>query len=104
MARAIDRLLERLEKMGEGEWIPAWLTAVGTRGEIEEWRSISHAYRGLDRIDRMKEFIKKIREKHPDMPVTLEEEIEARVRELEADPELRRREGITEEMEKDWQD
>lgn len=101
LARAIDRLLERLEKIGGSGWVPSWLTAVGSREEITEWRSITRAYHGPDRRDRVQQFIRAMRKKHPAMPLSFEEELAEEVRKLEADKDLRRREGITKEMEKE---
>jgi hypothetical protein len=97
LARAIDNLLKRLEKIGGGDWIPAWLTTVGSREEIAEWKAICKTYRGLDRSDRIEQFIKAMRKKHPNMPLTLEEDLTRRVEELKRDKELARREGIPEE-------
>ena len=55
------------------------------------------AYHGLDRRDRIEEFIRAMREKHPDMPLSFEEQLQEGVRELESDKELARREGLSEE-------
>jgi hypothetical protein len=79
----IERLQERVEKLGGGDgWVPGWLTAVGSREELAEWRSINRAYRGLDRCDRIDQFIRAIRLKHPNMPLTIEEQIQEEVRKL----------------------
>lgn len=75
-------------------WIPSWLSAVGSVEEIAEWKAISHAYHGPDLYERRLEFARRMREKHPDMPRTFEEELKARRKELENNPALRKTEGL----------
>jgi uncharacterized short protein YbdD (DUF466 family) len=90
----IKRLEGRLERIGGQGWIPGWLKAVGNREELAEWRSIRTAYQGLDRVDRIERFVKEMRAKHPDMPPSFEEQLQAEVQKLKEDPELRRREAL----------
>lgn len=75
-------------------WIPRWLRAVGSEEEIVEWKAISRSYRGRDLYERRLEFVRRMREKHPDMPLTFEEELAAEAERLKNDPELRRRQGL----------
>jgi hypothetical protein len=42
----------------------------------------------------MLEFIREMRKKHPDMPLSFEEELEARREQLRKDPALRKAEGL----------
>lgn len=75
-------------------WIPSWLEAVGSLDEIAEWKAILQARRRQDQAERRLEFQRKMREKHPDMPLTFEEELEEGAKLLGNDPELQRREGL----------
>ena len=92
----IKNLEKRLERIsGAGNvWIPSWLRAVGSREEIAEWGAIHQARRGRDCHERILEFIRGMRKKHPDMPLTFEEELEEGAKLLRNDPELQRREGL----------
>lgn len=94
----VERLEKRLEEMtggGDGNvWIPGWLAAVGSREEIVEWRAILLTRRGQDQAERRLEFQQEMRRRHPDMPLTFEEQLEAGRKELESNPELRRAEGL----------
>ncbi len=98
----IEGLKKRLEKVsGVGNvWIPPWLADVGSQEEINEWRNLNSC-RGPDRYDRILAFVHAMRRKYPTMAMGYEEQMEAGVRELKENVALRRREGITEEMEKD---
>lgn len=101
LAKAIDRLLERLEKIGGGGWIPQWLADVGTKEEVAQWQSICKVYHGLDRQDRIQEFVHAMRKKYPNMAKGFEEQLEEEVRKLKENPDLARAEGIPEEYIRD---
>jgi hypothetical protein len=92
----VERLERRLEHLsGAGKvWIPPWLSAVGSREEFAEWKAILQARRGQDQLERRLEFQRKMREKHPDMPLTFDEHLEKEAERLKNDPELARREGL----------
>ena len=83
--------------MGGNEWVPAWLTAVGSALEVAEWKAICQAYHGLDRDAPMTAFIRKMRAKYPHMAKGFEEQLAEEVQKLKDDPELARREGLSEE-------
>ena len=89
----LEKRLEQISEPGNG-WLPPWLKAVGSKEEIAEWRAINRAYRGPDRCEREREFIRVMRKKHPDMPLAYVEELEAGAERLRKDPELARREGL----------
>ena len=74
--------------------IPLWLSAVGSWEEIAEWKVVLQAYHGPDLYDRKHKSQREMREKYPDMPLTVEEEVEQIVKRLEANPWLRWREGL----------
>lgn len=94
----IEELMQRLERLGGGDtWIPQWLSAVGSREEIAEWKAISKSSHGSDLYERRLRFAREMREKHPDMPLTWEEQLEEMVRKLKEDKDLARREGLIEE-------
>ena len=84
----VKNLEKRLETMsGAGKvWIPPWLSAVGSREEIAEWKAIYQARRGLDRREREREFIHEMRKKHPNMPLSFDEQLEAGAKRLQANP------------------
>jgi hypothetical protein len=92
----VERLEKRLEQMsGAGKvWIPPWLSAVGSTEEIVEWKAISRAYRGPDAHERTLEFQRKMRDKHPDMPLTFDEQLEVGAKELKENPALAQAQGI----------
>lgn len=90
----IERLRKRLEEIGDSRWIPTWLKAVGSEEDIADYHSINSAYHGFARLERMDQFIHAMREKHPDMDLAFEEELQKRVDELRKDKELARREGV----------
>lgn|GEM_PF-3491039 len=99
----IDNLQNRLDRIGGSNvWVPQWLLDVGSADEIAEWKAIFRSYRGRDLADRRDEFIRTMRQRHPNMAKGFEEQMWEGVEKLKADPELRRREGITEEMEKEF--
>lgn len=75
-------------------WVPYWLSACGSAEEIAEWKSILKSRRGQDQAERRLEFQAEMRRRHPDMPLTFEEQLEAGRKELEKNPELRRAEGL----------
>ena len=92
--RNLEKSLERIT-VGADAWIPLWLSAVGSWEEIAEWKAILQTPRGReDRAERRLEFQRKMREVHPDMPLTIEEEMERGVQRLNANPWLRWREGL----------
>ena len=97
LARAIDRLLQRLEKIGGSGWIPQWLADVGTKEELAQWQSICKVYHGLDRQDRIQEFVHAMRKKYPNMAKGFEEQLEDEVQKLKDDPELAKKQGLSEE-------
>lgn len=70
---------------------------MGDQGDLAEWKAINRAYHGLDRRDRIDEFVRAMRRKHPTMPAAFEEQLAEKVRELKEDKDLARREGIPEE-------
>jgi hypothetical protein len=78
----------------EDESIPSWLSCVASREEIAKWKAIRQAHHGPDLYDRKLEFQRKMREKHSDMPLTVEEEVEQIVKRLETNPWLRWYEGM----------
>ena len=104
MTNAIKRLEERVKRISRGNSrLPHWLEAVApSNGEIQEYEAVTPLHRGLmpnnhdwaDRHQRMLEFQRKMRLKHPDMPLTIEEEMERGVQRLNANPWLRWREGL----------
>ena len=57
-------------------WIPQWLKAVGSQAEIDEWVAITRSDQRPDLYDHRMEFQHQMRRKHPDMPLTFEEQIE----------------------------
>lgn len=75
-------------------WIPPWLSTVGSAEEIVEWKAISRSYRGRDLYERRLEFVRRMRERHPDMPLSFEEELAAGAERLRKDPALRRAQGL----------
>ena len=95
----VERLEKRLEQLsGAGNvWIPSWLSAVGSGEEIAEWKAISRSYRREDLSERRLEFQREMREKYPDMPLTVEEQEEAGVERLRSDIAMQRREGLIRE-------
>jgi hypothetical protein len=84
----VERLEKRLEEISGAEkgWIPPWLRAVGSREEIAEWKAIYQVRRGLDRREREREFIHEMRKKHPNMPLSFEEQLERGAKRLQANP------------------
>lgn len=97
LARAVDRLVKRLDRLGRSGWVPGWLKAVGSREDLAEFRAINRTYHGPSYYEYNLEFIKKMRAKHPEMPLSFEEEMERGAQRLKANPELARREGLSEE-------
>jgi hypothetical protein len=91
--RNLEKRLEQIADPGNA-WIPPWLRAVGSREEVAEWSAIRQARRGRDYHERVLEFIRGMRKKYPDMPLSFEEELEARREQLKRDPALRRAEGL----------
>jgi hypothetical protein len=65
---------------------PPWLRTVGSREEIAEWLAINRVYRGWDRWEREREFIYVMRQRHPDMPTGIDEELQLRSGVLMFDP------------------
>jgi hypothetical protein len=103
----IGNLAGRIEKLSrpDVEKVPPWLREVHPDlQDIAECVAIRKSYHGWEFRERWFEFVHKMRAKYPDMPENIDEKIERKGRELVQDRELRRREGITEEMEKEWQD
>lgn len=93
-ARDLEKRLEQLSGTGKVR-IPSWLSAVGSAEEIAEWKAIHQTPRGReDRAERRREFQRKMRQVHPDMPLTVQEQEEAGVARLDANPWLRWREGM----------
>jgi hypothetical protein len=84
----VERLERRFEQIsGAGKvWIPQWLSAVGFAEEIVEWKAIDRSYRGPGAHERTLEFQRKMREKHPHMPLTFDEQLERWAKRLEANP------------------
>ena len=81
-------------------WIPRWLSAVGSAEEIVEWNAILQTLRGReDRGERRLEFQRKMREVHPDMPLTFEEQEDAGAERYLTDPEYAKRGGYIPESE-----
>ncbi len=94
----IDTLENRVDRLGGStDWVPAWLAAVGSPEEINEWRTINN-YRGPDRYEKRMAFIHGLRAKYGDrMPLSLEEDLERGARELRENKELARSEGLSDE-------
>lgn len=92
----LERLEKRLKEIrgGDDARIPSWLSAVGSQQEIGQWLAINQTCRGWDRCQRIDEFIHKMRARHPNMPLTIEEEVEAIVERLKRNPWLRWCEGL----------
>lgn len=92
----VKNLEKRLEQISEpgNAWIPPWLRDAGSREEVAEWRAIHQARRGRDCHERMLEFIRGMRKKYPDMPLSFEEEMEQRRQALDNDEGMRRAEGL----------
>jgi hypothetical protein len=59
----------------------------------------AHTHHRQDLYERRVKFVLKMREKHPTMPPTFEEELAAGVESLKRDRDLRKREGLIEEAE-----
>ena len=57
----IENLQNRLEKLAGSGNIPAWLKAVATESEIQEWRDINLHYYGFERLEPVKRFIQGMR-------------------------------------------
>ena len=91
--RNLEKRVEQISEPGNA-WIPPWLRAVGSREEVAEWRAIRQARRGRDCHERMLEFIGGMRKKHPDMPLSFEEEMEQAREALRNDEGMRRVEGL----------
>ena len=89
----LEKRVERICGVGNA-WIPSWLRTVGSREEIGEWRAIRQARRGRGCHERMLEFIRGMRKKHPDMPLSFEEEMEQTREALRNDEGMRRAEGL----------
>jgi hypothetical protein len=100
--RKFRNLEEALERITDGAdvRIPVWLSAVGSREEIAEWKAILQTPHGReDRAERRPEFQRKMREKHPDMPLTFEEQEAAGAERYLTDPEYAKRGGYIPESE-----
>lgn len=94
--KTLEKRLEELSEAGN-TWIPSWLRTVGSREELAEWSTIHKARRGRDLRERTFEFIHEMRKKHPDMPLSFEEQMEAGVEKLRKDIEWQKREGLIRE-------
>lgn len=97
--RNLERSLDRITA-GPDVWIPPWLSAIGSREEIGEWKAIRQAYHGPDLRDRAVEFEREMRRRHPDMPLTVNEIVEEGGRKYAASIELARQKA--EEPKKHW--
>jgi hypothetical protein len=100
--RRFRNLEEALNRITDGAdvRIPVWLSAVGSREEIAEWKAILQTLRGReDRGERRLEFQRKMREVHPDMPLTFEEQEAAGAERYLTDPEYAKRGGYIPESE-----
>jgi hypothetical protein len=96
--RNLEAYLDRITA-GPDVWIPPWLTAVGSREEIAEWKAIQRTYRGPDLRDRELEFQREMRKQHPDMPPTIDEIVEEGGRKY-AEEHASSKEPATQELEK----
>lgn len=94
----IEGLEKRLDRVGGSSiWIPQWLLDVASADELVEWNAIFRSYRGHNLADRRDQFIKTMRKKYPNMAKGIEEQMWEGVEKLKADPELRRRKGLSDE-------
>jgi hypothetical protein len=95
----VKDLEKRLNKIIGKVWVPDWLSAVASEEELAEWRAIWRSYPpGPDLCDRTLKFQKEMRRKHPEMPLTFEEELERGAQRLKNDQELARSEGLIPEL------
>lgn len=97
----IDSMERRVESIGGEDWVPLWLADVASEAEVEEWKAINKKFKGFDRDAPMTAFIQRMRAKYPNMAKGYEEQVAEEVAKLKADPELRKREGLTEEDEEE---
>jgi hypothetical protein len=83
----LRRLHQRIDKLraGGNDCVPDWLTAVADQKDLVEWQPILRSPGGFEYAARKSEFIHKMRAKHPNMPLTVEEEIEAYVEYMRSD-------------------
>jgi hypothetical protein len=95
--RAVDRLLQRIEKLGSRSTAPEWLSAVASQEEIAEYRSIFRVYHHLEVVEPLRRFIERMRAKYPEMAVGYEEERIEGARRLVANRDLARAQGLTDE-------
>ena len=77
----VERLEKRLKEIrgGDDARIPSWLSAVGSQQEIATWIALNRVYHGWGRCERVDEFVREMRQKHPDMPTGIDEELQLRV-------------------------
>jgi len=90
--RNLERRLTRIGKVDEE--LPYWLKPVADAEDAAEYWAMRRRYRGRNFIERESEFAKRMRAKHPDMPLTIEEQMDAYAQRLKNEPELRKLEGL----------
>jgi len=94
--REVKNLEKRVDQITGARdiWLPPWLSAVASAEEIAEWKAIRQSRRGLDCYERTLKFVRKMRQKYPNMTVGFEEELDLRGGVLRFHQELRRQEGL----------
>ena len=90
----VRRLSRRVERLAEDPEVPRWLECADVAEKLE-YLALLHAKTPWH--PERRDFVRRMRAKYPEMPLTIDEEIDLRAEELKRDKDLARREGLTEE-------
>ena len=90
----VQRLSRRVERLAGDPEVPSWLMCADVAEKLE-YLALLHAKTPWH--PERRDFVRRMRVKHPEMPLTIDEEIDLRAEELKRDKDLARREGLTEE-------
>jgi hypothetical protein len=94
----VRRLRQRVERLAEDPEVPSWLMCADVAEKLE-YLALLHARTPWH--PERRDFVRRMRAKYPNMPLTIDEEIDLRVEVLKRDKDLARREGLTEEDQQD---